>query len=76
MLKFLQVLITSAINDNDNDNHYDNPIYASYSSELMKHSTYVFAQKKFSKDNILNIQEFVNRFNQLVIGPCVIQFKE
>ena len=69
MLKFLQGLITNAIHDNDN--HYDNPIYVSYSSELMKHSTYVFAQK-----TILNIQEFVNRFNQLVIGPCVIQFKE
>ena len=43
-------------------------------SKLKKSATDVFAQKKFLED-IFNSKIF-NRYDQLVIGPRVVQFKE
>ena len=40
----------------------------------MKSATDVFAQKKFSKD-IFNFEIYF-RYDQLVIGPRVVQFSE
>ena len=43
-------------------------------SKLKKSATDVFTQKKFLED-IFNSKIF-NRYDQLVIGPRVVQFKE
>ena len=49
---------------------------AKYSTvfKLRKSATDVFPQKKFSKD-IFNF-EICYRCDSLVIGPCVVQFRE
>ena len=48
-----------------------NTFLRTVSYSFMKSATYVFAVKKFSKDFFDS--EFCYKFDQSVIGPCVVQ---